>query len=1152
MSILRLIIASTLRHGRTNAAVALGVAAATAVLTGALLVGDSVRGSLRDLVESRLQNVDEALILPRFFREELATEINQQATEDAEPGFHAVPTIVVEGTVEDPVSHRRVAHAGVIGAPDKFFWLADGERGVDFVAPSGPQPGEVFLNQALADDLRIKVGDECVVRLPVARETPADSPLGRKTETVSTLRLRISQILADQAPGRGSPTEQMGSFSIRPNQAPPKNAFINLQDAQRGLEQPGKVNAILCNAVEPNFEDDHFSAADEHDGTHEILTGWLKPTLADYGLSITDSGHGYFLLESDRMLLEPEALKEAEKVFGPLGARPAFTYLANTLADGEREIPYSTITAIDFTPDGANSGFQTADGKPVAALRDGEIALNTWAAEDLDAKPGDTIRVTYFEPESTHGNVVEKTVALKLVEIVALAGAADDSHLTPTLPGVTDQLSISDWNPPFPFDNDRIRKRDEDYWDDHKATPKGFVSLAEGRKLWGSRFGNTTSLRIPTAEGRTAESLAAMFQPDPAAMGFEFRSVKALALQASAGATPFEFLFLGFSFFIIVAALALVAILFRLGVDSRSREVGLLMAIGWPMARIRRALLAEGLLVATIGAAVGVLLGIGYAWLMIVGLTTWWVAAITVPFLRLHIVPATLPIGAVAGIVTSGIVIYRSLARLRKSSVRSLLAGQTELAVSVSRRPGVGRWFARGGIVLALLVGLSAIRLNGEAQAGAFFGSGFLVLVALLAMVATRLRTGGGASLLTTGPGAIARLALRNAGRHPGRSTLTIGLIAAASFLIVAISAFRIDPNADATSRDSGTGGFALIAESAQPIYQDLNSEDGQFDLGFSSSVQKQLAEAKTIALRVAAGDDASCLNLYQAQQPRVLGIPQEMIERGGFAWAGSSAKTAEEKANPWLLLKEALSVDGQPVVPVVLDMATAKYALHLSGVGATYEITDGRGKPLRLQIVGLLANSVLQGSLLMGEQSFLKYFPDTSGYRLFLIDAPPAESDKIAQTLEGALGDFGLDVESAPVRLAEYSAVQNTYLSTFQSLGGLGLILGTIGLAAVQLRNVSERRGELALLRAAGFRRALVARMVLWENALLLVGGLLVGCFAALVALLPHLVGGAARLPWGSVTLALALVLGVGLAAGMAAVAAAVRAPILATLRGE
>ena len=123
---------------------------------------------------------------------------------------------------------------------------------------------------------------------------------------------------------------------------------------------------------------------------------------------------------------------------------------------------------------------------------------------------------------------------------------------------------------------------------------------------------------------------------------------------------------------------------------------------------------------------------------------------------------------------------------------------------------------------------------------------------------------------------------------------------------------------------------------------------------------------------------------------------------------------------------------------------------------------------------------------------------------------------------LEGALGDFGFDAESAPARLAEYSAVQNTYLSTFQSLGGLGLILGTIGLAAVQLRNVCRAARRAALLRAAGFRRALVARMVLWENALLLVGGLAVGCVAALVALLPHLAGGAARLPWGSVALAL------------------------------
>ena len=91
---------------------------------------------------------------------------------------------------------------------------------------------------------------------------------------------------------------------------------------------------------------------------------------------------------------------------------------------------------------------------------------------------------------------------------------------------------------------------------------------------------------------------------------------------------------------------------------------------------------------------------------------------------------------------------------------------------------------------------------------------------------------------------------------------------------------------------------------------------------------------------------------------------------------------------------------------------------------------------------------------------------------------------------------------------------MQNTYLATFQSLGGLGLLLGTIGLAVVQWRNVLERRGELALLRAAGFPARMLAILVALENVLLLVLGLGVGLLAALVAVLPHLIGRGAAVP--------------------------------------
>jgi ABC-type antimicrobial peptide transport system permease subunit len=181
-----------------------------------------------------------------------------------------------------------------------------------------------------------------------------------------------------------------------------------------------------------------------------------------------------------------------------------------------------------------------------------------------------------------------------------------------------------------------------------------------------------------------------------------------------------------------------------------------------------------------------------------------------------------------------------------------------------------------------------------------------------------------------------------------------------------------------------------------------------------------------------------------------------------------------------------------------------------------------------------------------------LKYFPGVSGYRFFLVDTRSEPPEPVEQALESALGDFGFDAQASSTRLAAFFAVQNTYLSTFQSLGGLGLLLGTFGLATVQLRSVLERRGELALMRATGFRRALLARLVMIENTLLLVGGLGLGVGAALVAVLPHWLSGGASVPWLSLAATLATVLIVGLLAGLLAVRATLRAELLPALRQE
>jgi ABC-type antimicrobial peptide transport system permease subunit len=281
-------------------------------------------------------------------------------------------------------------------------------------------------------------------------------------------------------------------------------------------------------------------------------------------------------------------------------------------------------------------------------------------------------------------------------------------------------------------------------------------------------------------------------------------------------------------------------------------------------------------------------------------------------------------------------------------------------------------------------------------------------------------------------------------------------------------------------------------------------------------------------------------------------------MERGGFVWGATlpAAKNNEYFNNPWTLLDACLPLDdnGRRIIPVVIDANTATYSLKV-GVGEHLTVADSADREWSLRVVGVLKNSVLQGKLLVSEENFLRLFPEAGGYRYFLMDRKSPEASRsgdVAQLLESTLADAGFDAAPAREQLAAFLAVQNTYLSTFQSLGALGLLLGTVGLAVVQLRSVLERRGELALMRAGGFPRGRLTGMVVWENAVLLLGGLTVGCIAAAVALVPQWAPQQASVPWSALAAMLGTIAVVGLAAGWLATRSALRAPILPALRGD
>ena len=206
----------------------------------------------------------------------------------------------------------------------------------------------------------------------------------------------------------------------------------------------------------------------------------------------------------------------------------------------------------------------------------------------------------------------------------------------------------------------------------------------------------------------------------------------------------------------------------------------------------------------------------------------------------------------------------------------------------------------------------------------------------------------------------------------------------------------------------------------------------------------------------------------------------------------------------------------------------------------------------VRFRIVAALEDSIFQGELLISEDQFLRVFPEIEGYRFFLINVAPGKAQELTGVLETALADYGLDIQSTEARLASFHRVENTYLSTFRALGGLGLILGTVGLAAIVLRNALERRKELALLRAAGYRPRHLATMILAENLLLLLLGLGTGTACALLAVAPAVALRGGHLPVGSLMVLLAAVLTTGMVASVIATAVALRSPLLAALRSE
>jgi ABC-type antimicrobial peptide transport system permease subunit len=1179
-------------YWRSHLGVLIGAAIGSAALIGALIVGDSVKGSLRERALERLGQTQLAISVgDRFVSTELVSKLRHEGVDRNGQPVSIAGIIQLRGTAATADNSSRVNQMQLIGADSAFWTLAKSNSKVPPLAPS-----EVLLNPALARQLSVEIGDEILVRLPKPSALSQDVVLSGREDSAIRLRLRVAGVVDGG---------NLGNFALNAAAIPPLNAFVALEALTTIQELSGRVNFLLVVGNQPNEEPNRDRSNLEVELAKAFPEHWTAHD-ADFEVRSLTNG-SVAEAASSRVFLDPPLVRSA--LAAGTNAQSILTYLANLITVGTNATPYSMVTAAGapWTP---------------AGLRDDEIVLNQWLADDLHAKPGDALSLVYFDPESG-ARLTERTNTFRVHSIVPMQLPWADRTLMPQFPGIEKAETTAEWDTAFPLVHP-IRSQDDDYWTEHRGTPKAFITLAAGQKMWANRFGNLTAIRFPVptnllsattaltpalspgerenpspphektgagdspestrtiasvpklsplpggegqGEGRRSTNSVETFRAalekkilatlKPEELGLRFEPVREQALKAAEQSQDFGGLFIGFSLFVIVAALLLMALLFQFSLEQRATEIGTLLALGFTPKQVRRLFLREGAALAFAGGILGTLGGISYARGMLHGLSTIWRDAVGASTLNFFVTPRTLVIGLLASTIVAVFTLWFALRKQAKQPARVLLTGEDSGLMMEGGATKRSRSSLVGMAALIAAIGLIGWMLakGDTANPGAFFGAGALILVAGLMFVNARL-----AALLRSADGLVrdttseqnsqtklsalprpssTTLALRGLTRRRSRSVATVAMLACGTFLIVSIGVFRLDANRDATDRTSGTGGFALIGESTMPVVADLNTKAGRETFALNEA---DFENVNVVQFRVRQGDEASCLNLNRAQKPRLLGVNSEQLE-GRFTFA---------KGDEWRGLSSALRVPHSALeVPAIGDAASIQWAMGKK-VGDTLDYVDERGQPFKVRIVGAVANSILQGQLIIDEREFVARFPGESGYKYFLIDAPTNRVANLSAKLSRALQDTGLELTPAPARLAQFNAVQNTYLGTFQVLGGLGLLLGSAGLGIVVLRNVLERRGELAVLLAVGWRQASVRGLVLREHVALLGLGLLVGLTAAAVAVLPGFFAAANQLPVFTLALTLALVVANGLAFTWLATRYALRGNLLAALRNE
>jgi putative ABC transport system permease protein len=1044
------ILKSLWHYRRRHLTVALGMAIGMAVITGALVTGDSVRMGLQNLVGIRLGNADLSISAgDRYLTDSLAVRMSYEL------GIPASAVLQLDGSVSADGGTIRLPRVQVFGIDQNFRKVIGNNT---FDAPG--EKNEAVISDHLATRLGVAEGDEILIRINKPGPVPMDAPFVSNEDNMVTLPAIIKVIAGKELHGR---------FHLQNTQTAPFNVFLSKTHLQKITGLNGLSNLIL---LAGNGKTSAIRV-------ESALT--TNRTLADAGLHLEKHPvSGEWILRTPRVFFDLPTLSAIAKVESEKTLW--FSYFINEFRLGSLSTPYSFVSTL-----------------PNKQLQAGDIIINRWLADDLKAKTGDSITLSYFMVGPLRSLTVEEA-RFRVSEIIEMNDARQDELLMPEIPGLSDAGNCRDWETSIPIDLEKIRDKDEAYWNQQRGTPKAYINSETAASMWENRFGKYTQIRFPPNSDPAGLEAAILSQLKPSDIGISVREPAKDGQIAASTSLDFSGLFLGLSFFLIVGGIILSFLLIRLGLDGRISQVGTLRALGWPERKIRTALFREIILVAAIGSLIGIGLTILYTNAVFSALNGVWNSIVLTDTLEPVFKPGTLAIGFAISLLISVLSAWQAIRRFyHREAIELLRRSQPESKPILSR----ALWILN--LVMGLLTvgtfiyGLISIRVVNPTY---FFISGTLLLISLL-ILATRLFRYHH-QIRNTGFN-LGSLSRSNLSRNSNRSLSVIYLFAIGMFMVMAIGANRksiiIHSGTDVSAAKlakTGTGGFLFFMETTIAVPDNLNKPDVRATYGLDTP-------SEFVQMKKLDGDDASCLNLNRISNPPILSISKGNLD-GRFTFA----TLADQKFlnEPWKTLEEELPGGA---IPAVADQTVIQWGLGLT-TGDTLKYTNEQGDTVRIVLMGGLANSVFQGNILISEKQFMKHWPSVSGTHVFLVSANRTDIEPVQSEIMRVFRDYGTDIKLADHKLAEFNAIENTYLSIFLVMGALAMLIGTIGLAVILARNLQERKAEIALLRATGFSRGRILKLIISEYSVLLFYGTLAGGLSALAAVLPGLLNPAGK----------------------------------------